>query len=338
MRWRTLPALAALMLLAADGPAPRPVMIPSADEVELTGDYLPGTRGRQSPCVLLLPDPAAPDARSAWNVLAADLNKQGCAVLRLDLRGTAGSTNVGPGFWRDPFNQRLVRGNGGDTITAADFRRGYGPALVNDLAAAWRFLERVNDASEADCGRTVLVAGGGSAAVALAWLGTEMHRERATGLFGEGTTGRPEGAAVAGVLALDPSAEACDAALPVPAWLRLIQKRRATPLGLLHDAADTAGATTARAWADAAKAAATVKSVAVKHRSRAGLIADPAARALAVNYVRHTLDRATKQPWSERDPDKSRFYWLPRGRAPLVAKQEGQELPRTVPPEWVTRP
>src|SRR5204863_6624589 len=61
----------------------------------------------------------------------------------------------------------------------ADFSRGYLPHLVDDIAAAKRFIERrYNDAGECNAANTVLIGAEDGATLGALWLASETKRYR----------------------------------------------------------------------------------------------------------------------------------------------------------------
>jgi hypothetical protein len=93
-------------------------------------------------------------SKTDWINLAALLQSQGFAVLTFDLRGHGNSTQISnpDSFWRVAANRNGIRGGNNATrktvLSYNDFKPGYFPFLVNDLAAARRFFEQKNDAGE----------------------------------------------------------------------------------------------------------------------------------------------------------------------------------------------
>src|SRR5262245_25537078 len=175
MRNLGLPALIGLPAAVA-GPAqppakdaPKPadpnkfrVPIPTADFVELDGTYYRGNKGRDTPCVMLVHKFGSDRTKSGLDELARDINREGFAVLTFDLRGHGGSINVSPSFWTVGANKNGIMGGTAKqtTISFAKFKPTYFPWLVNDIAAARRFLEIKNDAGEVNA-QSIFIVGCG---------------------------------------------------------------------------------------------------------------------------------------------------------------------------------
>ncbi len=156
------------------------VTFETVDEVELHGTYYPGTQGVKSPCVLMLHDLAESGNHSIWNdwkSLAQKLQKEGVAVLQFDFRGYGKSTQVTSAFWKAPYNGK-IRGAASkpSTIRSSDFPAWYMPVLVNDIAAARRFLDEKNDAKQCNSRNLFLIGAQEGATLGVLWLATEWQR------------------------------------------------------------------------------------------------------------------------------------------------------------------
>lgn len=171
------------------------VKIETVDGVELKGTYWPGNKGKKSPVAILLHKLGGRSNEDGWKELADDLQKAGFAVLTFDFRGHGASTGVNPmTFWSFSHNQMGVKGfrRGAaklpETIALADFQPRYLPHLVDDVAAAKRFIERrYNDAGECNASSIVLVGAEDGATLGALWLASETKRHRIipVGLMGQ---------------------------------------------------------------------------------------------------------------------------------------------------------
>src|SRR3954447_13304713 len=162
LRWprarRSLAALLALALSAAGLLAPAPaqparknkdkadnsrrVSFRTFDGVDLQGTFYAAAGNKRDATVLLLHNfdhkKGGSSHQDGWDQLAADLQKDGYAVLSFDFRGHGESKQVGREFWdraKAPDNQ-MIRGAARmpDTIDHKEFPAAYYPVLVNDIA------------------------------------------------------------------------------------------------------------------------------------------------------------------------------------------------------------
>jgi pimeloyl-ACP methyl ester carboxylesterase len=140
------------------------VTFETVDEVELHGTFYPSDQGVKAPCVLMLHDlgdtanHSGSNDGTSWALLAKKLQKNGFAVLDFDFRGYGKSTTVQPAFWKAPYNNKIKgAGTKSSSIHAADFPAWYMPVLVNDIAAARRFLDEKNDAKQCNSRNLILI-------------------------------------------------------------------------------------------------------------------------------------------------------------------------------------
>lgn len=128
--------------LAAAGPAPKDVVLHTADGVEIKATYYPSQRPGSRPSVILLH--MLNRTRRDWADFARALSDAGYAAVAIDLRGHGESTR-GVGSWRD-FGPESFR------------------AMVEDVTAAHAYLR---EAPEADGGRLAVIGASIGANVAL---------------------------------------------------------------------------------------------------------------------------------------------------------------------------
>jgi hypothetical protein len=151
----------------------------TVDNVEIIGTYYKGTKGKNSPCVLMLHALFSDRNKTNWDKLARQIQKQfGYAVLTFDFRGHGQSTNVTPSFWQHVFNTQNIKGAKASkqTIDVKEFSANYFPAFVNDVVAARLFLDQKNDASECNSGNIVVVGAQDGASIGLLWIASEWGR------------------------------------------------------------------------------------------------------------------------------------------------------------------
>ncbi len=216
-------ALCSLTTRGADDPkkdddTSKAVEFESTDGVQLEGRFYTaapvGKAKAKEATVLLLHDvnKTGPSSNQpGWDELAKRLQADGYSVLRFDFRGFGNSTTVGSSFWKESYN-RSVRGYDKSkpptTISHKDFDANatvYYPYLVNDIAAAKAFLDRRNDAGQANTSSLIVIGAGEGATLGAMWMASEWHRKRVNGTPGtliptklslEDPEGRDEAAAV----------------------------------------------------------------------------------------------------------------------------------------------
>ncbi|VTR98113.1 alpha/beta hydrolase [Tuwongella immobilis] len=164
------------------------VSFDSVDGVDLRGTYYPGqgVTGRQLPCVLILHRWGSDRVKGEWESTAVSMQKKGYSVLTFDFRGHGKSKEIKDRakFWNiSDFPQQKYAGGGRinplrlpTRIDQKQFSKLYFPYLVNDIAAARRFLDEKNDAGELNAGRLVIVAECEMATLAQLWIATEFKR------------------------------------------------------------------------------------------------------------------------------------------------------------------
>jgi pimeloyl-ACP methyl ester carboxylesterase len=203
-RGRTWPAAAGLAILAAalagpgqaqPGAAPKGaapigsdltrirVPITTADGLELDGTFYQSNKaGRDSACVMLVHRFGENRTKSEWASLAGELQAAGYAVLTFDLRGHGGSTQLSNPqlFWSLPYNRNGIIGGTATTkksaVSFTDFKPSYVPFMVNDLAAARRFLEQKNDAGELNIHSLIIIGAETGADLGFLFAAAEYSR------------------------------------------------------------------------------------------------------------------------------------------------------------------
>lgn len=167
---------------SAQNPKSEPVTFDTADHVEISGTYWPSTKGKRGPVAILLHRTGSKSSEEGWKTLAEELQTEGFAVLTFDFRGHGGSVNVGAKFWDMTHNKMHVRRKAGPppaTVSFNDFQPRYWPYLINDIAAARRFLERrYNDQGECNVSNMILVGAEDGATLGGLWVASEAKRYR----------------------------------------------------------------------------------------------------------------------------------------------------------------
>jgi alpha-beta hydrolase superfamily lysophospholipase len=162
------------------------VPIPTFDGVKLEGTYYPNATGKKDACVLLLHNfdrhKGGDSHADGWDHLAKELQKKGYAVLSFDFRGFGQSKTLESKekFWSAPHNRDLRGAEVGksETIDHKKFPPQYYPTLVNDIAAAKAFLDRLNDGGQVNTSNLIVIGAGEGAALGALWLASEAHLQR----------------------------------------------------------------------------------------------------------------------------------------------------------------
>jgi pimeloyl-ACP methyl ester carboxylesterase len=312
----------------ADGP--QPVTITTGDGVRLSARYFAGTQGAKSPAVLVLDDLDADALPAACDEVAKQLVKAGCTVLCFDFRGCGKSTGVEPEFWDVAANQKLVRGYKADdppeAVRFADFKPGYLPALVNDVAAARAHLERRNDARECNTGQLYVVGFGRGATLGQLWVASEWARFRVTGAQNR-VSAKPEGQDVAGLVWVGPRLALDRQPVPMFDLMKQALARKTTRAGLLYDADDAEAAELAKRCQAAFNAKDKAPLVAAHAVERA--TGSPGVRAAVVERVGKLvagMREVQEMPlWENRNFGDRRYAWAFRGGPVVPAKDEGDD-------------
>lgn len=223
--------------LRAEGPRER-VTFDTLDQVELRGTFYPSVRGQRAPCVLLLHELGSNSSMEGWDLLARAFQEKGLAVLSFDFRGHGDSTTLGEDFWNHPVNRTLrsyrsVRTR--DRLSFRDFSTLYHSLmLVNDIAAAKRFLDRKNDAGECNSANLVLVGAESGAALGALWLATEWQRRPLRGgYFQPLRQAPPEGEDIACAVWLSLRPSIGSWRVPVDSWVRAAAQEK-VPMYFLY--------------------------------------------------------------------------------------------------------
>jgi pimeloyl-ACP methyl ester carboxylesterase len=166
------------------------VKFDTVDGVEIHGTFYPGKSASKSPCVLMLHALGGSSDQEGWAELAKKLQAKDMAVLSFDFRGHGESTNVAPGFWSIDKNRSLRSYRPGklrEQISFRDFTTVTNWAtLVDDIAAAKRFLDSKNDSGECNSANVAVIGAEGGGALGMMWIWDAWRRPRvsATGFIG----------------------------------------------------------------------------------------------------------------------------------------------------------
>lgn len=317
---------------AADGP--QTITLTTGDGARLSARYFPGNQGGKSPTVLIL-DNLGDDARPAMcDDVARQLVKEGCTVLCFDFRGCGRSKEVDPEFWEDGNNRQMVKGYKADsppeTIRFADFKAGYLPTLINDVAAARAYMERRNDARECNIGLTYVIGFGRGATLGQIWLASEWSRHRVSGVQNK-IASKPEGRDIAGCIWIDP-ALAFDRLVPMLDLMKKPLAKKSSLVGLILADGDGAKSRFARQCQDVFNAGRrpliAVHSIAVGRSSPHGEVTEWIGK-----FVANMRKTQELPPWDDRNFGDRRYVWVFPGSTIIAAKDEGDDQFQPLPVE-----
>jgi hypothetical protein len=323
----------ALTCSAPTGRAAEPerVKFDTFDQVEIHGTYYPGDTGNRSPCALVLHPLGGSSREEGWDNLAKELQKKHFAVLLFDFRGHGESTSVGMNFWSADPNHRSLKsfkpGKLRDQISYKDFTTLQNwLALVNDIQAAKRFLDRKNDSNECNSANVVVIGAESSAALGALWIATEWkHPRMATG-FPPVAANRNqlEGQDIACAVWLSFSSqiavEKAKFTLRPDSWLAA-PVRDKVPMCFLYGEQDQKAKSHALHLYDGVLHARKDKKLkltiekSIKDTKLAGreLLAKPSLNAeeLILTYVSKVIDERGSSAWSKRDIDRTILVRVP---------------------------
>ncbi|MEO2089992.1 MAG: hypothetical protein ABGY75_10910 [Gemmataceae bacterium] len=319
------------------GDSPEAVTLTTGDWANLSARYYTGDRGGRSPAVIILDD-LGDDARpAACDAVARRLAKDGFTVLCFDFRGCGRSRSVEPDFWDDPNNRQLMKGSKADTlaetIRLAEFKPGYLPTLVNDVAAARSYLERRNDGMECNTNQIYLVGFGRGATLGQMWVAAEWARYRVSGSSGK-RAARPEGKAVAGCVWVRPAHDLDRQVIPLPDLIKNLTAKRTAMVGLIHAAGDLAGEQFARQCVESSSTSSRGRWVASAVLPRSGAAMGDRDEVIeqAVKYVTEIRKVQESPPWDDHDFVNRRYVWAVAGSAVSIqAKDDGDENLQPIP-------
>lgn len=308
----------------SQGAMPEKVRFETFDRADLQGSFYAGPRGNKSPCVLLLHPIGGSSQQEGWNDLSKELQQKGFAVLSFDFRGHGSSTTVDPTFWSLDAGNRTLRSFKPEkvktTIGYKDFTSLSNYAtLVNDIAAAKRFLDRKNDSGECNSANLILIGAESGATLGALWIATEWKRTRMTSITAA-TQGQVEGKDITGAVWLSISSTLGNHSVRVGDWLRS-PVRENVPMFFLYGDGDTRSATLAKHLCDNVLKANRSKDV--KHSTHKALAGTKLAgrellgkrslgtEELIVKYLDKVLEDRPSNAYIRREVDKTLLYRVP---------------------------
>jgi pimeloyl-ACP methyl ester carboxylesterase len=300
-------------------PKPQKVQFDTVDEVQLEGYFYGSEPEGKAPAVILLHDLGGSSQQAGWIQLAKKLQDNGFAVLMFDFRGHGNSTTVDPAFWRVPVNNRLKNANPKkQQISYKDFGAGYLPMLVNDIAAARRFLDGKNDGRECNTSNLVLIGAQEGATLGALWLASEWRRKPPR-KDGEGSDQTPHGQDVAAAvwLSISPTLGGPrGATVRLDNWVRPLRDK--TPMAFLFGEEDKASAALANQLVSVVLKADVPPRL--KHTAARGLktkvagvdlIKSSAADDKILAYLQNVLEARDGPAWYDRETKKARVDFIP---------------------------
>jgi len=327
----------------------------SFDGVELKGTLYPNAAGKRDAVVLILHDfdpKKGGSSRKAWPTLARALQEDGYVVLSFDFRGFGESTSVSEKFWdtrKYPHNGLSYVNRRGaklpETISAQkDFKPTYYPYLVNDIAAAKAYLDRLNDQKVCNTSSLIVIGAGRGATLGAMWMANECRRKKDKN-SGVGAIGlpvlldEPESKDLAcGVwLSISPFLGNKNLRAPLRSWMIEAGQRNKIPMGFAYGAKDTASDTISNEMARAIKGSGKVKvrvAVAPIKGTNLSGVQLLAGNLSTVNDIKKYLDRVMQDRGTkeqrDREVDKKAFYYdytTGGRRVRTLNKPVGQDAP-----------
>jgi pimeloyl-ACP methyl ester carboxylesterase len=151
------------------------------DGVLIKGTFYPSQKGGSAPVVMFLHKLGGNRTQGDWESLAGKLQQKGYAVLAFDFRGHGASTEIDPDtFWKFQSNTTFLNkvDSKKKTISFTEFKMGYIPYLVNDIAAARWDLDNRNDNGQCNTSNIIVVGAEEGAALGFFWMVTEFYRNQ----------------------------------------------------------------------------------------------------------------------------------------------------------------
>jgi len=312
------------------------VRFSSGDGVQLWGTFYRAAKGKDAPVVLLLPSIGGQRDQDGWVRLAGKLQEHGFAVLSLDWRGHGDSRTVEEHFWQQAFNKTGMRAPAAaarDTIRREDFTPEYYPVLVNDLAAARLYLDRLNDEGKCNAAQVFIVAAHEGATLAALWLYFESCRYPVSGPKPVVLDAVPESKTIAGVVMLNLTGTLAERAMPLLEALRLPAGERRVPMTFVSGSEDGAGAALPRRILADIRPSLLSQTIipGARQSGHALLTADLPTVASIIAYF-EPLAKHRAGGWALREPDQKNFLWkIPTSATSLLAKARGDKLMQPVP-------
>jgi hypothetical protein len=334
------------------------VSFQTSDFVKIEGELYPAAAGgKKEGVVMMLHDFDLKNGGGSqvgeWPKLAATLQAQGYTVLTFDFRGFGNSKQVDKDFWTVAHNnpakgfikppKRFNPNAPPETVSHNEFRLGYLPYLVNDIAAAKAYLDRRNDAKDLNSGNLVVIGAGHGATLGAMWLANECRRKRDTNVppaLMPTLTPQPEISDVACAvwLSIKPSV---GVRVPLRPWIMEAGRKHKVPMAFIFGKSDSTGDQLARSLDKAIKGNAGAKS---KDFPNTGFYAVPGSKLTGVKllasdgvdewtmkYLDKVLEARGSKEQKDRKSESSQYWYVwpmnPKNIRKL-SKKAGQEAPQ----------
>ncbi len=335
-------------LARGQGNKPDDVSFNTFDGVELKGTLYPNPGGKRKAVVLLLHDFDSKKGGSSdkdnWPALAKALQADGYVVLAFDFRGFGKSTDIDAmKFWNVAANKTYVRkGKGGATsVSYKDFKSGYYPFLVNDIAAAKAYLDRLNDQKGCNTSSTIVIGAGQAATLGALWMSNECRRRRDKGAaavvvpFAQPQLDDPESKDLAaGVwLSISPTVEGRNLS-GLTKWLVEAGQKNKVPMAFAYGKNDSKADTLARSLERAIKNTRVKLELTgrepIKETNLGGsklLEKSLGTDKWIISYLGLVMEARGNKEWRERESTKKAYYYVIGKNRPIMNKRAGDEAP-----------
>lgn len=359
-RLRVVAGLAAVAVVLSGGaPAPaqgkkggntKNVTFRSFDGVELSGTLYPNPGGKRDATVLLLHNfdlkKGGSSQQEGWTRLATALQAEGYVVLTFDFRGFGDSKAVESTFWNQKHNQFVKRRGVKPpaNIDHKDFLPNYLPYLVNDIAAAKAYLDKLNDNSGCNTSSLFVIGAGDGATLGAMWMANETRRRRDKNqnpllAVGAPDLGDPESNDLAAGVWLSISPSLGTRTAPLSRWVVEAGKGRKVPMAFIYGKGDAKGDNTATNLLKAIKPTGGkskefpntgTKAIADTKLSGEKLLdSDLETQKWVINYLNGVMDTRGAKIRTDRQVDRHAYWYAdPKtGRALRMNKKAGEDVP-----------
>jgi len=330
------------------------VTFKTADGVDLSGTLYPAPGGKRDATVIMLHSfdlkkGGSSSSEEGWGQLAAALQTGGYVVLTFDFRGFGESKSLGnkQEFWNTKYNNppylKRRPGKVADSIDHKDFNQPYVPYLLNDIAAAKAYVDKLNDNRECNSSSVILIGAGDSATLGAMWMAHEFHRSRDTnkGMALVPAFGESEGKDLAAGVWLTISPTLANRQVSYAKWVLEVGKTNKVPMGFVFGKGDGKGDTVSRNLEKAIKGAAAKP----KEMSLTGLKIVPDTKLVGerlldrdtqkwiVGYLDNVMEARGARIRRDRKIDENAYWYIrPQNNQPVrLMKKVGEEVPSADP-------
>jgi pimeloyl-ACP methyl ester carboxylesterase len=331
------------------------VSFKTSDGVRLAGTFYAKPSAPKEACVLLLHNfdhkKGGNSHQDGWDRLAQKLQEAGYAVLSFDFRGFGDSKSVDKEFWspvRNPHNA-LLKGarmpKPPETIEQKDFPASYYPNLVNDVAAAKAYLERLNDsAQQVNVSNLILIGAGEGALIGQLWAAEEWRRKKVgPAALDDSAEGRDIAALVH--LTISPALAGRTLSAPLRSWVVEVGAEFKTPVAFFYGEKDDKGRDTARKLFDAIKNptnsgkkpaeghdTAYEKAIEGTELTGSQLLQNSLETEKQIlSYLDKVMDKRGPKEWRKRETSRHRYFWVVPGQRPFLAKELEEDIVKPIP-------